>query len=70
MGKILMDCLKNIAFKIAGFHTLKLEVIENNKRAINFYKTLGFTEEGRLREFVYKNDRWLDVIVMGMVYEK
>ncbi|MGB9874387.1 MAG: GNAT family N-acetyltransferase [Hydrogenobacter sp.] len=41
-------------------------MIETNERAINFYKRMGFREEGRLREFVFKEGRWLDVIVMGM----
>ncbi len=28
---------------------------------------MGFEEEGRLREFVFKDGRWKDVIVMGMI---
>jgi UDP-4-amino-4,6-dideoxy-N-acetyl-beta-L-altrosamine N-acetyltransferase len=47
-------------------HTLKLEVLENNERAINFFKKLGFKEEGRLREFVFKEDIWYDAIIMGI----
>jgi UDP-4-amino-4,6-dideoxy-N-acetyl-beta-L-altrosamine N-acetyltransferase len=65
VGKLLMQVLKEVAFKIAKLHTLKLEAIENNKHAIGFYKKHGFSEEGRLKEFVYKNKKWLDVIVMG-----
>ncbi|MDW8097566.1 MAG: GNAT family N-acetyltransferase, partial [Aquificaceae bacterium] len=56
-----------LAFEVAKLHTLKLEVIEDNERAISFYKRMGFVEEGRLREFVFKEGRWKDVIVMGMV---
>lgn len=67
VGSILMDCLKKLAFKIAKLHTLKLEVIETNERAIKFYKKHSFKEEGRLKEFVYRDGRWLDVIVMGVV---
>jgi len=67
VGVFLMNCLKHIAFNIADFHTLKAEVIETNKRAIDLYKKSGFSEEGRLKEFVFKDGRWLDVIVMGII---
>ncbi len=56
-----------LAFEVAKLHTLKLEVIEDNQRAIDLYKRMGFKEEGRLREFVFKDGRWKDIIVMGMI---
>ena len=55
-----------MAFEHLKLHTLKLEVLENNERAINFFKKLGFKEEGRLREFVFKEDIWYDAIIMGI----
>jgi len=55
-----------LAFEHLKLHTLKLEVLENNERAINFFKKLGFKEEGRLREFVFKEDIWYDAIIMGI----
>ncbi|MEP9411504.1 MAG: UDP-4-amino-4,6-dideoxy-N-acetyl-beta-L-altrosamine N-acetyltransferase [Candidatus Brocadia sp.] len=67
VGSMLMDCLKKLAFDIAHLHTLKAEVIETNEHAINFYKKSGFNEEGRLKEFVFKDGKWLDVIVIGMI---
>jgi UDP-4-amino-4,6-dideoxy-N-acetyl-beta-L-altrosamine N-acetyltransferase len=66
-GHMLIDCLKTLAFDIANLHTLKLEVMETNERAINFYRKAGFSEEGRLKEFVFKDGKWLDVIVMGII---
>jgi len=67
MGLLLIECLKMLAFDEAKLHTLKLEVIDGNEKAINFYKKSGFKEEGQLKEFVFKNDKWLDVIVMGII---
>jgi len=67
VGKFLIQALKELAFKIAKFHTLKLEVIETNKHAIEFYKKQGFKKEGKLKEFVYKDRKWIDVIVMGII---
>lgn len=66
-GSMLMDCLKKIAFDFAGLHTLRLEVIDSNRRAKKFYDKMGFKYEGRLKEFVLKHDEWIDVVVMGMV---
>lgn len=62
-----MECLQGLAFDTAHLHTLKAEVIETNKRAINFYKKSGFSEEGRLKEFVFKDGKWQDVIVIGII---
>ncbi len=71
-GLILEKTAIRLAFEILKLHTLKLEVIEDNLRAINLYRSAGFKEEGRLKEFVFKDGTWKDVIVMGMInpYEK
>jgi len=36
MGRMLIECLKKLAFDEGKLHTLKLEVIEDNERAVNF----------------------------------
>lgn len=66
-GKILMGCIKKIAFDIAQLHTLKLEVIEDNKSALNFYERSGFKKEGKLKDFIFKNGKYKDVVIMGLV---
>lgn len=66
-GKMLRNALMELAFQTANFHTMKLEVLEDNDRAIYLYNKAGFVEEGRLREIVFKDDRWRDVVVMGMI---
>lgn len=66
-GKVLIECLRKLAFDILDLHTLKLEVLEDNKRAIGFYEKSGFSKEGRLREFVFKDGKWCDVMVMGII---
>jgi UDP-4-amino-4,6-dideoxy-N-acetyl-beta-L-altrosamine N-acetyltransferase len=66
-GFSLIQCIKKLAFEIAEMHTLKLEVIEHNHKAIKFYKKSGFNEEGILKEFVFKDEKWHDVIVMGLI---
>jgi len=70
VGSVLGEILLKLAFDVAKLHTLKLEVFEDNERAIALYKRLGFVEEGRLREFVFREGRWKDVIVMGITEEE
>lgn len=67
VGKLLGRVVPELAFKIAGLHTLKLEVLEKNTRAINFYKKTGFEEEGKLKEFIYKDNLWHNIIIMGII---
>ena len=67
LGVLLEKAALHLAFEVARLHTLKLEAIEDNDRAVSFYKRMGFQEEGRLREFVFKDNQWKHVIVMGMV---
>lgn len=55
-----------------GFHTLNLNriylrVLENNPRAIRAYEKAGFIHEGRQRQAVFKNGRYLDLLVMSML---
>lgn len=69
-GKVLIHLLKQLCFEIAHLHSLRLEVIEGNERAVRFYRKMGFRREGRLKEFVFKNGRWNDVIVMALVDQK
>jgi len=62
-----MDCLKMVAFGVAKLHTLKLEVIEDNERALKLYIRSGFKKEGELIDYVFKNGLYKNVILMGMV---
>ena len=56
-----------LAFDYVGFHSLWLEVIEDNKHVVNLHKEMGFVEEGKLKDFVQKDNTWKDVIVMGKI---
>lgn len=68
-GSMLGKAILTLAFDKLSLHSLKLEVIKDNERALNLYRKLGFSEEGKLREYIFKDDEWKDVIVMGLVNE-
>lgn len=65
-GTLLMQMLIHIAFTVFVLHTLKLEVLATNEKAFAFYEKFGFTQEGILREFVFRDNKWIDVIIMGL----
>lgn len=67
IGHIIFNLLKKIAFEKIKLHTLKLQVIENNHRAIKFYKKSGFIKEGLLKDYIIKNNSWVNVIIMGII---
>lgn len=54
-----------------GFEQLNLnriwcEVYSNNK-SIDMYRHIGFKDEGKLRESVFKNNKYLDSYILGML---
>ncbi len=66
-SKKLMKVLLTFGFEQLQLHTIKLEVFSDNLRAVNFYNKCGFNQEGRLREFIKRDDQmWADLILMGI----
>lgn len=51
-GREVLNLLKFYVFKIEKAHRLWLDVRENNGIAYNLYKTVGFQQEGILRECI------------------
>lgn len=55
-----------------GFHTLNLnrialDVYETNPRAIRSYEKAGFVHEGRRRQAMYKDGRYVDILQMSVL---
>ncbi len=55
-----------------GFNTLNLnriflKVYETNPRAIRSYEKAGFIREGTLRQAMFKNGQYINVIIMGVL---
>lgn len=69
-GAVLMECLRYLSFTKAKLHTLNLEVLEDNQRAIRFYKKCAFRIQGRLSEFILRKGRWKDILIMGIKNRK
>lgn len=68
-GQIAIAQVMDIAFLDYGLNKLFLEVLANNERAIHVYEKNGFIVEGRLRNHIFKNGDWCDLICMGVLKE-
>jgi [ribosomal protein S5]-alanine N-acetyltransferase len=58
------------AFQTLNLNRLWLHVYEYNTRAIRVYEKLGFRMEGRLRQDTFREGRYWDTLVMGVLREE
>lgn len=58
------------AFHTANLHRVQLEAYEWNKAALHTYEKVGFTVEGKLRQAVWRDGRWWDEIVLGILVDE
>lgn len=67
LGTKMMELLKQYCFDYLNMHRIWLMVLETNVKAHRLYTKAGFVEEGRHREAIYRNNRYIDYIIMGML---
>jgi RimJ/RimL family protein N-acetyltransferase len=70
LGTEAMRALLRHAFDTLNLNRIALRVFENNVRAVRVYEKLGFVREGRLRQDHYREGRYVDVLVMGLLREE
>jgi UDP-4-amino-4,6-dideoxy-N-acetyl-beta-L-altrosamine N-acetyltransferase len=62
------ECLVLLyAFEHLGLHRLYCEVFADNERGIQIHKRFGFKEEGKFREYVFKDGKYRDVIYLALL---
>ncbi|HEY2979713.1 MAG TPA: GNAT family protein [Anaerolineales bacterium] len=66
-GTEVMRLLLRHGFETLNLNRLFLRVYAANARAFRAYVKAGFVEEGRMREGVFKNGRYDDIIVMSVL---
>ncbi|RME88009.1 MAG: N-acetyltransferase [Anaerolineae bacterium] len=55
------------AFETLNLNRVYLHVHANNRRAVHVYEKVGFVLEGRLRQAVYQDGEYHDVLVMSVL---
>lgn len=57
-------------FEKYDLHKISLEVLNTNNVAFNLYKKLGFLYEGTKREEIFRNNLYIDSIIMSIIKEE
>lgn len=57
----------NYGFKTMNLHNIMLTVHADNCAGITCYQRVGFREVGRMREWVFKDGKYIDKIYMGIM---
>jgi RimJ/RimL family protein N-acetyltransferase len=57
-------------FDQCGLHRATLSTLETNVRALSLYRKLGFAEEGRERQAIFRNGKFYDLINMGLLAQE
>lgn len=66
-GREVVHLLLDYAFQHMNMNRVWLNTHSENERAIRCYKACGFVEEGRLRQHIWVNGRYVDRVVMGVL---
>ena len=66
-GKEAGHLLLTLAFHDLGFHRISVGVVGFNKKAIKFWKSLGFKKEGVHREGYFCDNKYSDFIMMSIL---
>jgi RimJ/RimL family protein N-acetyltransferase len=56
-----------LGFRELNLHRIHLSVLAGNARAMRCYAKVGFREEGRLREAVFKDGERRDLVLMALL---
>jgi len=62
--------LVRFAFEQMNLNKVKLRVYDFNQRGVKSYRKLGFVEEGRMRQELFRDGQYHDIILMGLLREE
>ena len=69
-GRDAISALLSFAFNEMNLHRIHLFTYDFNERAIHCYEECGFCLEGRAREAVFRDGRYYDSLLMGILREE
>lgn len=69
-GREAVKLLVDYGFRYRNAHKIWLRVHATNERGQHAYNAVGFIEEGRLRQQVYSNGVYDDLVVMGLLRDE
>lgn len=69
-GREAIALLVVYGFRHHNLHKIHLQVHARNERARRAYEACGFVEEGRLRQHVWSDGRYDDLLAMGLLRQE
>lgn len=66
-GREALKLLLDWTFGVKKFHRAWIDCKEYNSIALHLYESSGFVREGLLREYIFNNGVWENLIVLGML---
>ena len=66
-GTDALRTLVRFGFEEMNLNRIALDVYDFNERAIASYLKTGFAEEGRRRKDIYRDGRYVDVVMMSVL---
>lgn len=70
LGRRALEATIADVFGRLSAHRLWLDVFEHNTRARHVYRSLGFQEEGMLRESIFHNGRYDSLVLMSILEQE
>ncbi|CAG8088495.1 unnamed protein product [Penicillium nalgiovense] len=69
-GDLAIKWMLDWAFRSANLHRVECNVFGWNTGILKIYKSVGFFEEGKRRECLFKDDKWRDEVHLGILKEE
>lgn len=70
LGTQAVRLLVDYAFSQLNFHRVEYRAIADNERSVKTAQKVGFKMEGRRRETVYRNGKYKDDVILGLLKEE
>lgn len=66
-GTQVMRLMLKYGFNTLNLNRIYLRVYESNQRGIRCYEKAGFVHEGRLRQAIFMDGRYIDMLMMSVI---
>lgn len=65
IGRALLEAILDLADNWLNLHRIELEVYTDNAAGIHLYESHGFVIEGTMRDYAYRNGKYVDAFGMA-----
>jgi len=66
-GREAIEVVLEYAFDYLNMNRVQCTCIGSNRKVITLYKSIGFTEEGTFRDYVFKNNKYDNVVLFSIL---